>query len=38
MLKKIHGCILGLAIGDVLGAPVEFLDMEQIVEQYERKG
>lgn len=29
-----EGCMLGLALGDALGAPVEFLDFEQILHEY----
>lgn len=38
MLKKVQGCILGLATGDALGAPVEFLSMEEILESYGSSG
>lgn len=33
-LDRARGCLLGLAIGDALGASVEFLDPKQIREQY----
>ena len=29
MIRKYQGCLLGLAIGDALGAPVEFLSLEE---------
>jgi ADP-ribosylglycohydrolase len=35
---KIRGSILGLAIGDALGFPVEFLTYEDITERYGRSG
>ena len=38
MLNKFKGCLLGLAIGDALGAPVEFLSLEKIKEKYGEKG
>ena len=31
---KYRGCLLGLAVGDALGAPLEFLDRDQIVERF----
>jgi ADP-ribosylglycohydrolase len=34
MLERIHGCLAGLALGDALGMPVEFLTPEEISEQY----
>lgn len=34
MLEKIQGCLYGLAIGDALGAPVEFLNLNEIKEHY----
>nr|WP_302598242.1 ADP-ribosylglycohydrolase family protein [uncultured Cellulosilyticum sp.] len=37
-LKYFEGCILGGAIGDALGAPVEFRRYEQIVEEYGEEG
>jgi ADP-ribosylglycohydrolase len=38
MLNKFKGCLLGLAIGDALGAPVEFLSLEKIKEKYGESG
>jgi len=35
---KIHGCILGLAIGDALGYPTEFISLSKIHEQYGPNG
>lgn len=32
---KIFGCFMGGAVGDALGAPLEFLDRESIIELYE---
>src|SRR5260370_23047108 len=29
-----RGCLLGGAVGDALGGPVEFLDLEEIVKVY----
>ena len=34
MLKKYQGCLIGIAIGDALGAPVENLDLTQIRNRY----
>jgi ADP-ribosylglycohydrolase len=34
MLHRFKGCLLGLAIGDALGAPVEFLSLDKIREKY----
>ncbi len=33
-----EGCLVGLALGDALGAPVEFLDLEQILKEYGPEG
>jgi ADP-ribosylglycohydrolase len=33
-----RGCLLGGAVGDALGAPVEFLDLEEIVRAYGEQG
>jgi len=38
MLKKYTGCLLGLAVGDALGAAVEFLKLGQIKEKYGASG
>ncbi len=38
MLPKYLGCLFGLAIGDALGAPVEFLHLPQIKAHYGEKG
>lgn len=35
---QFRGCLLGGAIGDALGAPVEFLDSQQITEQFGEDG
>ena len=35
---RFHGCLLGGAVGDALGAPVEFLDLEEIVTAYGEGG
>ncbi|PYU70695.1 MAG: ADP-ribosylglycohydrolase, partial [Acidobacteria bacterium] len=35
---RFHGCLLGGAAGDALGAPVEFLDLEEIVKAYGEQG
>src|SRR3954447_22619984 len=32
--KKASGCLFGLAIGDALAAPTEFLSMDQIIERF----
>ncbi|MGI6112524.1 MAG: ADP-ribosylglycohydrolase family protein [Mahellales bacterium] len=34
MKKRYKGCMLGLAFGDALEAPVEFLSLRQIMEKY----
>ena len=33
-IDKIVGCMIGLAVGDALGVPVEFMDREAIREKY----
>lgn len=38
MLERYKGCLLGLAVGDALGAPVDFLSLDQIREKYGEKG
>lgn len=38
MLRKFKGCLLGMAIGDSLGAPVEFLSLAEIKEKYGEEG
>lgn len=38
LLDKFKGCILGGAAGDALGYPVEFLKMDEIIEEYGREG
>jgi len=38
MLDRFKGCLLGLAIGDALGAPIEFLPLDKIKEKYGEKG
>src|ERR1700720_2569801 len=35
---RFHGCLLGGAAGDALGAPVEFLDLDEIVKAYGEGG
>jgi ADP-ribosyl-[dinitrogen reductase] hydrolase len=35
---RFSGCLLGGAVGDALGAPVEFLDLDQIVRTYGEEG
>ncbi|MFQ6038300.1 MAG: ADP-ribosylglycohydrolase family protein [Candidatus Aminicenantales bacterium] len=37
-LDRFKGCLLGLAVGDALGAPVEFLPPEKIREKYRDQG
>ncbi|HJO94369.1 MAG TPA: ADP-ribosylglycohydrolase family protein [Victivallales bacterium] len=34
MFKKIYGCLIGAAIGDAMGGPVEMLDHDQISREY----
>lgn len=36
--NRFHGCLLGGAVGDALGAAVEFLDLEEIVRVYGEGG
>jgi len=38
MLNRIKGCLLGHAVGDALGAPVEFFSLAKIKEKYGEKG
>ena len=38
MINKYQGCLLGLAIGDALGAPVEFLKLQEIKKRYGKDG
>lgn len=37
-LDRITGCLLGGAIGDALGAPVEFWSQEQIDQTFGKQG
>lgn len=37
-LSHIYGCLMGGAIGDALGAPVEFMDYKTIVKNYGDQG
>ena len=37
-VSQYEGCMVGLALGDALGAPVEFLEMEQILKEYGPEG
>lgn len=36
--EKYRGCLLGLAVGDALGAPVEFLSLAEIKKRYGEEG
>ncbi len=36
--NRFRGCLLGGAVGDALGAPVEFLDLDEIVSAYGEQG
>jgi len=36
--SRFLGCLLGGAIGDALGAPVEFMDLDEIVRAYGERG
>lgn len=38
MINKYQGCLLGLAIGDALGAPAEFLSLQEIKKRYGKNG
>jgi ADP-ribosylglycohydrolase len=37
-LDHFQGCLLGGAIGDALGAPIEFLTRQQIMDRYGPNG
>ncbi|MHA1748831.1 MAG: ADP-ribosylglycohydrolase family protein [Promethearchaeota archaeon] len=37
-IDKYRGCLLGLAIGDALGAPIEFMSLEEIKKHYGKNG
>ncbi len=34
MRKRFHGCLIGGAVGDALGAPVEFMGHSEIVRRF----
>src|SRR6202521_3365712 len=38
MRSRFSGCLLGGAVGDALGAPVEFLDLDEIVSAFGETG
>lgn len=38
MVDKYQGCLLGIAIGDALGAPVEFMRINEIIKRYGKDG
>ena len=38
MISRYRGCLMGLAVGDALGAPVEFWNVEKIIRRYGEKG
>src|ERR1700674_3231690 len=38
MRSRFSGCLLGGAVGDALGAPIEFLDLDEIVHAYGEEG
>jgi len=38
MINKYKGCLLGLAIGDALGASVEFTSLAEIKNKYGKDG
>lgn len=38
MESRYKGCLLGLAVGDALGAPIEFLSLQQIKMRYGERG
>ena len=38
LLNKYRGCLLGGAVGDALGVPVEFLDEADIFNKFGRRG
>lgn len=37
-ISRFRGCMLGLAIGDALGAPVEFMQLDEIKRRYGEQG
>ena len=37
-LDLIRGCLLGGAVGDALGAPVEFMTISEIMDEYGEEG
>ena len=37
-VEHYEGCMVGLALGDALGAPVEFLEFDQIIKEYGPEG
>jgi len=37
-VSQYEGCLVGLALGDALGAPVEFLELDQILKEYGPEG
>ena len=37
-LDRFRGCLLGGAVGDALGAPLEFMPLEEIVQTYGPNG
>lgn len=37
-IEKYTGCLLGGAVGDALGAPIEFMELDQIRSQYGKNG
>jgi ADP-ribosyl-[dinitrogen reductase] hydrolase len=36
--SRFRGCLLGGAVGDAVGAPVEFLDLDEIIRKFGEKG
>lgn len=38
LIRKYQGCLLGFTIGDALGAPVEFLRLQEIKKRYGKDG
>ncbi len=38
VLNRVKGCLIGMAAGDALGAPVEFLSLEKIKDKYGETG
>ena len=38
VISRSHGCLLGVAVGDALGAPAEFMTLQEIKKRYGKTG